>query len=387
MQPSVTVTSPAARSATWARPADQAIGGLRFDWLMTLLASWLVGGIYLDGWAHTHGQVDDSFFTPWHGLLYTGLLVNLVVLGATLALGRRRGQPWRRALPVGYGWSLVGALIFAGGGGFDLIWHTLFGIEVGVEALVSPAHLVLGLGIWLLVGGPLRAAWARPGPLGGWARQAPAILSAAFLLSVLTFFIQIAHPIPNPDFFGGRPAGPTWLAREMGLVSLLFSLALPTGLILLLAARWRLLPGALTLLLTLNGALMSLVYDGDTPQPLVLGLAVGTMVAAGLVADGLLAGLRPSPARPGALRAFATAVPMAVVTATFAAVGAVAGLWWSVHLWAGSIVLAGVGGLLLSYLVVPPIGERGASPEGAPLGAEAVASPADRAFGSFNHER
>jgi hypothetical protein len=232
-----------------------------------------------------------------------------------------------------------------------------------VEALVSPAHLVLGLGIWLLVGGPLRAAWARPGQLGGWAWQAPAILSAAFLLSVLTFFMQIAHHIPNPDFWGGRPAGPTWLVREMGLVSLLFSLALPTGLILLLVARWRLLPGALTLLLALNAALMSLIYDGDAPLPLVLGLAVAAMGAAGLVADGLLAWLRPSPARPGALRAFATAVPMAIAAATFAAIGAMAGLWWSVHLWAGGIVLAGVGGLLLSYLLAPPTGERVSPPK------------------------
>jgi len=123
-----------------------------------------------------------------------------------------------------------------------------------------------------------------------------------------------------------------------------------------LVARWRPRPGALTLLLALNGALMSLVYDGDAPLPLVLGLAVGAMGAAGLIADGLLVWLRPSPSRPGALRTFATAVPMAIAATTFAAIGAVDGLWWSVHLWAGGIVLAGMGGLLLSYLLAPPTG-------------------------------
>jgi hypothetical protein len=34
------------------------------------------------------------------------------------------------------------------------------------------------------------------------------------------------------------------------------------------------------------------------------------------------------------------------------------GIGWSVHLWTGSIVLAGVTGLLLSYLIIPPLTSR-----------------------------
>jgi hypothetical protein len=30
------------------------------------------------------------------------------------------------------------------------------------------------------------------------------------------------------------------------------------------------------------------------------------------------------------------------------------GIWWSVHLWTGSIVLAGIAGLLVSVLLAPP---------------------------------
>jgi hypothetical protein len=33
---------------------------------MSLLSAWLVGGLFPDGWAHAHGRVDQSFFTPWH---------------------------------------------------------------------------------------------------------------------------------------------------------------------------------------------------------------------------------------------------------------------------------------------------------------------------------
>jgi hypothetical protein len=34
------------------------------------------------------------------------------------------------------------------------------------------------------------------------------------------------------------------------------------------------------------------------------------------------------------------------------------GIWWSVHVWAGAIVLAGLVGWLVSYLVVPPLGPQ-----------------------------
>ena len=41
----------------------QPIGGLHFDWLMGILGFLFVGGLYLDGWAHAHGKVDNTFFT------------------------------------------------------------------------------------------------------------------------------------------------------------------------------------------------------------------------------------------------------------------------------------------------------------------------------------
>src|SRR5690349_306769 len=48
------------------------IGGIGFDRLMMVLCCWFVGGLYLDGWAHDHGMVDKTFFTPWHAVLYSG---------------------------------------------------------------------------------------------------------------------------------------------------------------------------------------------------------------------------------------------------------------------------------------------------------------------------
>src|SRR5436190_18543507 len=82
--------------------AANAIGGTRFDWVMAVLSCWLIGGAYLDGWAHSHGKVDTSFFTPWHAILYAGYFVGALTLVGTMVINRRRGKSWGRALPAGY---------------------------------------------------------------------------------------------------------------------------------------------------------------------------------------------------------------------------------------------------------------------------------------------
>jgi hypothetical protein len=105
------------------------------------------------------GDVDNTFFTPWHAVLYSGYGATAGVLLAALMRNHAAGQPWRRALPDGYGLSLLGALIFALAGVGDMVWHTLFGVEVSTAALLSPTHLLLALGGALMTSGPLRAAW------------------------------------------------------------------------------------------------------------------------------------------------------------------------------------------------------------------------------------
>src|SRR5439155_1039999 len=77
----------------------------RFGWIMSLLSAAFVGGLFLDGWAHTHG---------------------------------------------------------------------------------------------LVVTGPLRAALSRdePAPVG-WSGQLPMVLSVTSVLSVITFFMSLGHPLSN----------------------------------------------------------------------------------------------------------------------------------------------------------------------------------------------
>src|SRR5689334_11553280 len=136
MASATSIRSEAARPAASAYPA----GGLLFDWVFTFLSAWLVCGVFLDGWAHNHGKVDDVFFTLWHAVLYSGALAIIVFTSAAYARNLVRGYAWPRLLPAGYGLSLAGSVVFLAGGVLDMAWHELFGAEVNLEALLSPTH-------------------------------------------------------------------------------------------------------------------------------------------------------------------------------------------------------------------------------------------------------
>ena len=177
---------------------------------MGVLSALLVAGIYQDGWAHNHGKVDQSFFTPWHFILYGTMALSgivLLVVGVRNLFARR--SAWeggllgaegraavRDSIAPGYWTSVLGVVIFIVGGGLDLAWHTIFGIEASLDALVSPTHLILALGAALVCSGPIRSVAIRYGSDdGGWAHAGPAVVAVAAVLALVGFFTQYAEPI------------------------------------------------------------------------------------------------------------------------------------------------------------------------------------------------
>jgi hypothetical protein len=165
---------------------------------MALLAALLMGGLLLDGWAHSHGEVDQSFLTPWHALLYTALGINGLALLVAGIAGLRKGYSFRNALPPGYWSAAIGVLVFVVGGAFDGWWHTRFGIESGIVLLISPPHLILALSAALIFSGPLFSIGNQyQRDAGGWKRIGPAVVSTFALVTLVGFFLGYAQPIED----------------------------------------------------------------------------------------------------------------------------------------------------------------------------------------------
>jgi hypothetical protein len=333
--------------------------GTAFDWALAALSGWFVGGIWLDAWAHHNVPATlETPFTPWHGVLYTGFLAAAALLVGTAIRNRAMGSPWRRVMPAGYGLSLLGVLIFVAGGAGDTIWHLVFGIEVDLEAILSPTHLILALGGALIASGPLRAAWRRL-PEGKQRETAglPTLLSLALTVSVLTFFTEYASPFSLPwpaRWFDastlGAPEGANSVAamalgQMLGVASILLQTVLLVGAVILLVRRWEPPLGAVTLVLTLEVGLAVLPHGYY--------LFVPGAVITGVASDALLRLSKPGQ-RAGALRIFAFGAPVMLFGLYFLALFLGGGIVWPIELWAGSVALSGAAGLLLSYLAVPP---------------------------------
>lgn len=310
--------------------------GPRYDWAVALLSSWMIAGVYLDAWAH-HQFAVETFFTPWHGVLYSGFLVVALLLATTFVRNLAHGYPWQEAMPAGYGLPLLGAGFFLAGGAGDMLWHALFGIEVNLEALLSPTHLLLAVGGALIGTGPLRAALNRSGSLSP---GLPALISLTLLLAVLAFFTAYAHPLIEAA--GGER---TQSERALTIAGVLLQSGLLMGVVLFALGRWRLPFGSLTLVFTLSTALAVGIHENFALLP------VG--VLAGLAADFLQMKWRPFAGNSDAVRGFAFSVPAIFYSLYFATRALTGSLDWTVHLWGGAILLAGIGGLLLSYAFVP----------------------------------
>ncbi|MGH2386435.1 MAG: hypothetical protein ACRDGB_15495, partial [Candidatus Limnocylindria bacterium] len=96
-------------------------------------------------------------FTPWHLVFYAGFAASSAWILRLLTL---RSGPLRDRIPVGYGAAVVGLMFFALGGLGDLVWHSFLGVEVGIDALLSPTHLVLMAALLAIVTAPYRAGLA-----------------------------------------------------------------------------------------------------------------------------------------------------------------------------------------------------------------------------------
>lgn len=320
-----------------------------FDYAVAICSVWISSGFFLDAWAHGHVPI-ETFFTPYHGVFYSGMFAMVAVLA--IFIGRRR------RIPPGYRLALLGIPLFLIAGAGDLLWHVVFGVEEGVDALLSPTHQFLGLAIFLLASGPIRSTLRDRANSTSLRTQLPMVFGLAAWLTLVHFgtayaFDPAAGRTNAPPVMGSfTPQYLTVLAIgyykiSMGVLVSIFQAAIVAGIAIALTARIRLRFGSLTLLYLIGNAAAAAAFTNDTP---LLATTLFQSLAAGLIGDLAIARFDPTPAKEGIFRCFAVAVPMTYVGTYLIATAAYDGLWWDWNVALGAWLWAGVAGFALSLL-------------------------------------
>lgn len=309
-------------------------------WMLVPGSVWFVAGLYLDGWAHNHGKVDNTFFTPWHAVFYSGYVAIACTLIAIVFLAQRHGLTWQRELPVALRHAVIAAPIFALAGVGDLWWHTTFGFETGIEPLLSPPHLVLASSMFVMVAA---AARLDDTTYVGWQR-APYIISTVAAWAVVTFMWQFNHPygIVWPETLrGGAPGIMT------GIAGLVANSALTAAVAIYMLTR-NMPYGALSAVLVVNA--LGIALMGDEYR---FGWSA---LCTGVVSEILRWWWRRTPLHTQ-IRRHACVVAVATSASYMAVVYATSAILWPIHIWLGAVVLSGIAGWALTIIVPPPAHE------------------------------
>lgn len=328
----------------------------RGELVLVVFGAWMVLGLFLDGWAHNERR-PDTFFTPWHAVLYSGFLGAVGSVVWQVADQRPPGTPWRLAVPRGYGVALAGLVLFALAAVGDLLWHQTLGIEVNVAALLSPTHLVLMTGGLLAVTGPFRTAWRASTGTPSLRSFLPALGSVVLATGLALFFTLYVSPFGRTVVARFDPsttdihdlsvlsnAAFVQVRESWAIAGILFTTVVVLLPVLLLLRRWTLPFGALAIYF---GAVA--VFEGAASEYRRWPLALAMLVA-GVVAE--------LSARRASVPVVATAIPVALWLSYFGIVAVVYGMGWSAELWTGSILLAALIGLALGVLVALPVPSR-----------------------------
>jgi len=346
---------------------------MRTDVIMTALSVWFVLGLFLDAYYHANFTDQETFFTPWHAVFYSGFAATggwvLWTVWGHVRLGRRG----LAAVPVGYGMTMIALPVFAVSGAADLAWHELLGIETTTDIFFSPSHLGLITAMIVILTSPLRSAWGDPElPAQPPLRQLlPAVVTLAFAASLVMLFLTYGNSLVydaydvvgsfSDLYYGDADV----LAARMVITTVVLLAPL-----LLLARRWSLPRGAATLTYATVALVSSMLTGFDNPEILL------AAVAAGFVIDVLAAWLRPSAQRRGAYWAFGLTAPFVTSVLYIGAASYAAGLPAVTEIWTGAPIVMALVGWALAALMLPNSITSGPI-RGGPMSSKPIAERAD----------
>jgi hypothetical protein len=335
-------------------PVGHARVSTTFEWLFVIFAAWQVLGAYVDGWAHLHLKTAlESFFTPWHAIFYLGFGAVTALLVVTLVRNHRAGYAWKHALPREYLLALCGSALFLVSGVGDMLWHIIFGIEIGIDALLSPTHLLLAFAGAVIASAPLHAIWFR-NRTEERIHKGPVVISLCLLVLTLTFMMQFLHPYYY-DYTAAASyvEGPLYedisiahVLVGVTIANIIFFVAIILGVTLAIIRFIDLPPGTFTLLFFVEAVAMAALMEQYW--------FIGSAIISGVLIDVCYQKLLHHLHEVRSLRLFGVLLPVLITAPYFLATVIRSGTWWSIHLVAGTVCVAGIAGLLLTYLILPP---------------------------------
>jgi hypothetical protein len=261
-------------------------------------------------------------------------------------------QPLLATMPRGHALTLAALGVFAVAALGDLVWHEVLGIEVGLEALLSPTHLLLMASGLVALSAPVRAAWSDQSVAVSFRSFLPVALATTLLTALVAFFLSFYSPFTNNA--GGTPFSrftgqvhdhPSADVRELqqllGVGSILLMSVVLAAAVAVLLRNWRTPPGTFVLLFSLLVVLFA--GTDEFEQPLVV--LAGPL--AGLAGDLLV--------RRGVPAVFVTSGAVATLWLAFFALYFVqeARVAWAAEVWAGTTFLSALLAAGIGLLVTP----------------------------------
>ena len=101
-----------------------------------------IGGTSWDVTSHIMKE-PETFFTPSHAVLYTGIVLLTLAAGIGGFVLIRNKEIRRKSFATGFKLLIIGSMVSLAAGPSDFLWHEAF----GVDGLLSPPHLALITGM------------------------------------------------------------------------------------------------------------------------------------------------------------------------------------------------------------------------------------------------
>ena len=173
-----------------------------------------------------------------------------------------------------------------------MYWHTVFGIEKNIEALLSPTHLLLLSGALMILTSPYRAISAAEKNAAPTFRQLlPALTSIGLTFTVFAFFLMYAWSFRQS----------LWMAREEDAIGRAVVDFLITTMILVIPLmfvlrRWKLPFGTVTFFFLFESIFLAVLDGFETTDQ------SSSLLISGVIGDVLFRGSKRGKSQTGDIR-------------------------------------------------------------------------------------